>query len=127
MSKPKADEFIQERDEWKKLILSLQDENNSLKKRLVSALKKPIDGKTLEKAEYFHARMVAGDEILELTRKDLEQDDKVLFQKNDDGNHINDAFKKQKDLRREMEQLRLNFKLLQDEFNKFIATSCPPC
>jgi hypothetical protein len=71
--------------------------------------------------------MVAGDEILELTRKDLEQDDKVLFQKNDDGNHINDAFKKQKDLRREMEQLRLNFKLLQDEFNKFIATSCPPC
>jgi hypothetical protein len=124
MSKPKADEFIQERDEWKKLILSLQDENNSLKKRLVSTLKKPIDGKTLEKAEYFHARIVAGDEILELTRKDLEQDDKVLFQKNHDGiSQINETFNRQKDLRREMEQLRLNFKLLQDEFNNFIANS----
>lgn len=124
MSIYKMEEFIHESDRWKKLVLSLQEENNSLKKRLVSALKNKIDGNTLERAEYFHARFVTEDEILELTRKDLEQQDRILLQKtHNDGYRIKEAFAKQKSLRKEMELLRVNFKLLLDEFNNFIANS----
>jgi hypothetical protein len=117
------EEFQLKRQEWRRVLEFLLQENVFLKIRLADVLNKQhMNAQFLEIAEQYQNRFIGKDEIIGLIRKDIAEMEKQLVKvRAQDENLLREITLKQNRLQKEITILETTFNELKGEFNLCLA------
>lgn len=116
--------FRHENESWKRILGFFREENINLKTRLSDLLKntKENNGDFLEQLEYFQNLFLKEDEIIRFLHEEISEQDKLLLRDlYEDGELIKEVQKKQKKIRRQLENTEREFYQLKSEFNTYLG------
>lgn len=124
-TKPNIRQFQHECDAWKRTLEFLLLENSFLKNRLAETLNSSdLATDFLETAEHYQARFIQKDEIINLMRQDVAEQNQLLERDiYEDGILYKTVVHQQKRLRKEIKSLESSFNKLKIQFDKYLAVA----
>ena len=113
-------QFQMEVESWKQLLNSRMEENVLLKNKISDILKNNYDQNSLEEIEDFQTQFIREDELIHSLRRDINDLDNLqpgnLFE---DGKIGKSVDKKMEDLRKDIANSRIRFRILKSTFDDF--------
>ncbi len=124
MSEFKLKQLQYESDTWKRTLGFMIDENIRLKHRITEILKNGFDKNQLEAVEEFQNSFIKEDELIYLMRNEVSEFDKLIVREIfEDGQIVNDVYKKLNQLRHNITVAEGQFNKLKHEFNHYLLSS----
>lgn len=124
MSEFKLKQLQYESDTWKRTLGFMIDENIRLKHRITEILKNGFDKNQLEAVEEFQNSFIKEDELIYLMRNEVSEFDKLIVREIfEDGQIVNDVYKKLNHLRHNITVAEGQFNKLKHEFNHYLLNS----
>ncbi len=115
-------QLLYETDTWKRLLEFIQAENVFLKNRLALITKQDSSDRLLEAIEHYQNMFILEDNTIGMLRHDVSEQEKWIKKELEaDGFPGNEAEKKHKRLRKEIEIAEQKFNNLKFEFNRFFS------
>jgi len=113
-------QFQTEIEAWKQLLNSRMEENVLLKNEISDILKNNYDQNSLEEIEGFQTQFIREDELIHLLRSDASDIENLMYSKiSESGKTEKLLDTKIENLRRDMANSTIRFRILKSAFNDF--------